>query len=80
MLPARRGPPQGVSRGWIFSRRELTCVNDFLVLPVDIVIRGGYIYVALRDESGDCPGTIEVTQDLTEKRKIEGERRLLNYS
>lgn len=48
-----------------------------------IEYRGRFVhieYVALRDESGDYLGTIEVTQDLTEKRKIEGERRLLNYS
>lgn len=36
-------------------------------------------YFALRDNDGDYLGTLEVSQDLTEKRKLEGERRLLNY-
>jgi len=37
-------------------------------------------YFALRDEAGNYLGTLEVSQDLTEKRKLEGERRLLMYS
>ena len=37
-------------------------------------------YFALRDEKGEYLGTIEVTQNLTEKRKLEGEQRLLSYS
>jgi len=36
-------------------------------------------YFALRDDKGEYLGTLEVSQDLTEKRKLEGERRLLNY-
>ncbi len=36
-------------------------------------------YFAVRDEKGDYLGTIEVSQDLTEKRKLSGERRLLSY-
>lgn len=36
-------------------------------------------YFALRDENGGYLGTIEVSQDLTEKRRLEGEQRLLNY-
>jgi DUF438 domain-containing protein len=36
-------------------------------------------YVALRDEDGGYLGTLEVSQDLTEKRKLEGEQRLLQY-
>lgn len=36
-------------------------------------------YFALRDEKGHYQGTIEVSQNLTEKRKLEGEQRLLNY-
>jgi hypothetical protein len=34
-------------------------------------------YAALRDSSGAYRGTLEATQDLTELRKLEGERRLL---
>jgi len=36
-------------------------------------------YFAMRSEDGDYLGTLEVSQDLTEKRKLEGEQRLLQY-
>jgi len=36
-------------------------------------------YFALRDEAGEYLGTLEVSQDLTKLRKLEGERRLLHY-
>jgi DUF438 domain-containing protein len=36
-------------------------------------------YFALRAEDGDYLGTLEVSQDLTEKRKLDGEQRLLQY-
>lgn len=47
-----------------------------------INIKGRFIHIAyhaLRNETGGYLGTLEVSQDLTEKRKLEGERRLLNY-
>jgi len=37
-------------------------------------------YFALRDTDGNYLGTLEVSQDLTEKRQLEGEQRLLSYS
>jgi len=37
-------------------------------------------YFAMRNPEGDYLGTLEVSQDLTEKRKLEGEQRLLDYS
>ncbi len=37
-------------------------------------------YFAMRDEKGSYLGTLEVSQDLTAKRKLEGERRLLTYT
>jgi len=37
-------------------------------------------YFALRDNEGNYHGTLEVSQDLTEKRKLQGEQRLLSYS
>ncbi len=37
-------------------------------------------YFALRNESGTYLGTLEVSQDLTEKRKLQGDKRLLSYS
>ncbi len=36
-------------------------------------------YFALRSKDGEYLGTLEVSQDLTEKRKLEGEQRLLQY-
>jgi uncharacterized protein len=36
-------------------------------------------YFALRDERNEYLGCLEVTQDLTRERKLEGERRLLQY-
>jgi len=37
-------------------------------------------YFALHDDDGEYLGVLEVTQDLTEKRKLEGEQRLLSYA
>jgi DUF438 domain-containing protein len=37
-------------------------------------------YFALRDENGEYLGTLEVSQDLTEARQLEGERRILSYT
>lgn len=37
-------------------------------------------YFAMRNNAGDYLGTLEVSQDLTEKRKLEGDQRLLDYS
>jgi DUF438 domain-containing protein len=36
-------------------------------------------YFAVRDPNGDYLGTVELTQDLTPLRQLEGERRLLEY-
>ena len=36
-------------------------------------------YFAVRDKNGDYLGTMEVTQDLTDLKKIKGERRLLDW-
>ncbi len=37
-------------------------------------------YFALRDENSQYLGTIEVSQNLTEKRKLQGDQRLLHYT
>ncbi len=37
-------------------------------------------YFALRNEKREFLGTLEVSQDLTDKRKLQGEQRLLKYS
>ena len=37
-------------------------------------------YIALRDSDGNYLGVMEVTQDITDLRKLEGDQRLLSYS
>jgi hypothetical protein len=47
-----------------------------------IDLRGGKVYIryfAVRDKTGKYLGTLEATQDITEIRKIDGEKRLLDY-
>jgi uncharacterized protein len=51
--------------------------------PFWIQMHGKFIhieYFALRDEKGDYLGTLEVSQDLTGFRKLEGEQRILSYT
>lgn len=50
--------------------------------PFWIQMGGKFIhieYIALRDDNGNFLGTLEVSQNLTEKRKLEGDQRLLSY-
>jgi DUF438 domain-containing protein len=47
-----------------------------------IELGGKFIYIryfAVRDTSGHYRGTLEVSQDLTEIRKLEGQQRLLDW-
>jgi DUF438 domain-containing protein len=47
-----------------------------------INFRGKYVhiaYYAVRNEKGEYLGTLEVTHDINEYRKIDGERRILQY-
>ena len=47
-----------------------------------INMKGKYIhirYFAIRDNSGKYHGTLEVMQDVTSIRALEGERRLINW-
>jgi DUF438 domain-containing protein len=49
--------------------------------PFWIQMRGRFIhieYFALRGPDGEYLGTLEVSQDLTEKRKLDGEKRILS--
>ena len=47
---------------------------------IDLGERKVYIrYFAVRDKAGRYLGTLEATQDITEIKKIEGEKRLLEY-
>ncbi len=51
--------------------------------PFWIQMKGKFIkieYFALRGEDGEYLGTLEVSQDLTGNRALEGERRILEYS
>lgn len=51
--------------------------------PFWIQMHGKFVhidYYALRDENGEYLGTLEVSQDLTYKRKLEGEKRILSYA
>ncbi len=50
--------------------------------PFWINMRGRFIhieYFAVRNDQGDYLGTLEVSQDLTELRALQGEQRLLSY-
>lgn len=50
--------------------------------PFWIQMKGKFIlieYFALRDENDEYLGTLEVSQDLTEARSLEGEKRILSY-
>ncbi len=47
-----------------------------------INFHGKYVhiaYYAVRDDNGNYLGTLEVTQDIAEFKKVEGERRILSY-
>ncbi|MBN1118113.1 MAG: DUF438 domain-containing protein [Bacteroidales bacterium] len=51
--------------------------------PFWIQMKGKFIkieYFALRGEEGEYLGTLEVSQDLSENRALEGEKRILEYS
>lgn len=51
--------------------------------PFWIQMGGKFIkieYFALHDENGEYLGTLEVSQDLSENRSLEGEKRILSYS
>lgn len=63
-------------------------LNDFKDKKQDkatfwINLKGMFVhiaYYAVRDENGEYLGTVEVSQDLTSYRTIEGEKRILDYS
>ncbi|HOJ19015.1 MAG: DUF438 domain-containing protein [Ignavibacteriales bacterium] len=62
-------------------------INDFKSGAQDsakfwISYKGMYVhiaYYAVRNEKGEYLGTLELTQDINEYKKVEGERRLLTY-
>ena len=53
--------------------------RDVAEFWIDLKGRKIYIrYFAVRDKAGKYLGTLEVTQDITDIQKIEGQKRLLN--
>jgi PAS domain S-box-containing protein len=54
--------------------------RDFAEFWIDLKGRKVYIrYFAVRDKDGNYLGTLEVGQDITDIKQIEGEKRLLEY-
>ena len=54
--------------------------RDLVEFWIDLKGRKVYIkYFAVRDKADRYLGTLEATQDITEIKKIEGEKRLLEY-
>jgi PAS domain S-box-containing protein len=54
--------------------------QDSAAFWINLGERKVYIrYFAVRDKGGKYLGTLEATQDITEIKKIEGEKRLLDY-
>ena len=54
--------------------------REFAEFWIDLRGRKIYIrYFAVRDKNGKYLGTMEVGQDITDIKKIEGEKRLLEY-
>jgi len=54
--------------------------KDFAEFWIDLRGRKIYIrYFAVRDKGGKYIGTLEVGQDITEIKQIEGQKRLLEY-
>jgi len=54
--------------------------RDSVEFWINLGERKVYIrYFAVRDKAGRYLGTLEATQDITEIKKIEGEKRLLEY-
>jgi PAS domain S-box-containing protein len=54
--------------------------QDSAAFWINLGDRKVYIrYFAVRDKGGKYLGTLEATQDITEIKKIEGEKRLLEY-
>ena len=75
----------------IFLIKPLLCqkiLDDFKSgrashAPFWIQMKGKFIkieYFALRGEDGEYLGTLEVSQDLSGNRALEGERRILEYA
>ena len=73
-------PPQSVDKVNTVISDLKNGKRDFVEFWIDLRGRKIYIrYFAVRDKDGKYLGTLEVGQDITEIKKIEGEKRLLEY-
>ena len=72
-------PPQSVDVVEKILKSFKEGTKDFFEFWINIKGRFVHIrYFAVRDSEGSYRGTLEVTQDVTEIKKLEGERRLLD--
>ncbi|MGB9622788.1 MAG: PAS domain-containing protein, partial [Candidatus Bathyarchaeia archaeon] len=58
-------------------KKGLKDVAEFWIKSGDHLIH--IRYFAVKDKDGKYLGTVEVTQDITELKNIEGEKRLLDW-
>jgi len=73
-------PPDSVDRVNKVLSELKSGKRDFAEFWIDIRGRKIYIrYFAVRDRDGKYLGTLEVGQDITDIKQIEGEKRLLEY-
>ena len=73
-------PPDSVDRVNMVLSELKSGKRDFAEFWIDIKGRKIYIrYFAVRDKDGKYLGTLEVGQDITDIKQIEGEKRLLEY-
>lgn len=73
-------PPKSVAKVNTVLSDLKSGKRDSVEFWIDLKGRKIYIrYFAVRDKDGKYLGTLEVGQDITEIRQIEGEKRLLEY-
>jgi len=73
-------PPNSVDKVNRVLSDLKNCKRDFVEFWIDLKGRKIYIrYFAVRDKDGKYLGTLEVGQDITDIKQIEGEKRLLEY-
>jgi len=73
-------PPDSVDRVNTVLSELKSGKRDFAEFWIEIKGRKIYIrYFAVRDRDGRYLGTLEVGQDITDIKQIEGEKRLLEY-
>jgi PAS domain S-box-containing protein len=73
-------PPQSVDKVNAILSDLKAGRKDSAEFWIDLKGRKVYIrYFAVRDKDGRYLGTLEASQDITDIKKIEGERRLLEY-